>query len=229
MLFAVLVVERDVLLQAVGDVLVADDDLSVGSVAEDVEDVEQLARVAPAEAEQRFCLDYLDPPFAQGRVGCDRPFEQQLQVGLLHRFEHIDLATRKQRRDHLERRVFRRRADQRDDTLFDGAEQRILLRFVEPVDLVDEQERRRGIEKLALARLFDHFAHLFDARGDGRQGKEFALERRGDEFGKRGFAYARRSPEDERGNVAGLDEFAEYALRTHQVLLPDVFVQGAGA
>ena len=52
-LFAVLVVEGDVLLEAVGDVPVGDRHLAVGGPDDDFEDVEQLARVAAREAEQR--------------------------------------------------------------------------------------------------------------------------------------------------------------------------------
>jgi len=46
MLFAVFVVQCDILLETVGDVLVGDGQLAVGSPREDVEDVEQFAGVA---------------------------------------------------------------------------------------------------------------------------------------------------------------------------------------
>ena len=46
MLFAVFVVQRDILLETVGDVLVGDGQLAVGRPGEDVEAIEQFAGVA---------------------------------------------------------------------------------------------------------------------------------------------------------------------------------------
>lgn len=95
MLFSVFVVESNVLLQAVCNVLVTDDNLSFRSVAENVKDVEQFAGIASAESEQCFGLDHLDAPLLKNRIGSDGPIEQLLQIRRLHRFEDIDLATRK--------------------------------------------------------------------------------------------------------------------------------------
>ena len=50
-------------------------------------------------------------------------------------------ATRQQRRVDLEVRVLGGRADQRDHALLDRRQQRVLLRLVEAVDLVEEQDR----------------------------------------------------------------------------------------
>jgi len=228
-LLPVLVVEGDVLLQAVGDVLVGDRHLSVGGADDDVEDVEQLAGVAPGEAEQGPGLLHFDLALPEFDVCGQRPVEQRLQVLVLHRAEDVDLAAAQQRRDHLERRVLGRGADKCHDTLLDGPEQRVLLRLVETVDLVDEQERRPLVEEALLARRLDHLADLLDARRHGRKGEERAVELRGHDLRQRGLPDARGPPEDERGDVARLEELAEHAVSAHKVLLPDVFVDGLRA
>ena len=161
----------------------------------------RLACVASRETEQRARLPDLDFPLPEFRVGGQRPVEQRLQVLVLHRAENVNLAAAQQRRDHLERRVLGRRADERHDTLFDGPQQRVLLRLVEAVYLVDEQERGPLVEETALAGRLDHFAHLLHARRHGREGEEGTFELRGDDPREGGLAHARRTPEDERGTL----------------------------
>ena len=60
------------------------------------------------------------------------------------RLEHDDLASREKRAVQLERRIFRRRADQDDLSRFDVRQEHVLLRAVEPVDLVEEEDRPLG-------------------------------------------------------------------------------------
>ena len=228
-LLAVLVVEGDVLLEAVLHVLVGDRHLAVGGPHHDVENVEQLAGIAPREAEQRRGLLHLDLSFAQFGVLGQCAVEQFLQVGILQRLEDVDLTAAQQRGDYLERGVFRSGADQRDDPLLDGPEQRILLRLVEAVDLVDEEERGLLVEEPLLAGRLDHLADLLDARRDGRKGEERTVELRGDDPRQRGLPDSGRPPENERGDVSRLEEFAENALRTHEMFLPDVLIEGLRA
>ena len=97
------------------------------------------------------------------------------------------------------------------------------------MDLVDEEERGLLVEEALLAGRLDHLAHLLDARRDGRKGEERAVELRGDDPRQRGLPDSGRSPEDERGDVSRLEEFAEDALRTHEVFLPDVLIEGLRA
>ena len=52
-LFAVFIVQSDILLQTFGHVFVVNDDLSLGSIAENIDNVQQLAGVSSAETEQR--------------------------------------------------------------------------------------------------------------------------------------------------------------------------------
>ena len=53
----------------------------------------------------------------------------------------------------LEAGVLGGRADQRDGAVFGGREQAVLLRLVEPVDLVHEQDRLLAAGREPLARL----------------------------------------------------------------------------
>jgi hypothetical protein len=96
------------------------------------------------------------------------------------------------------------------------------------VDFVDEQDRRFGVEEFLLAGRFQHLAHLLDARRDGRQGVERAFESRGNDLGQRSFSHARRTPEDERGDIARFEELAEYAVLPDQVGLSDIFIERTG-
>ena len=57
------------------------------------------------------------------------------------RLEHVDLRPRQQRRVDLERRVLGGRADEDDVAGLDARQERVLLRLVEAVDLVDEEDR----------------------------------------------------------------------------------------
>ena len=67
---------------------------------------------------------------------------QQLGDDLLaQRFERQHRGARQQRRDDLERRVLRRRADQHDGPVLDVRQESILLRLVETMNLVDEEDR----------------------------------------------------------------------------------------
>ena len=107
-----------------------------------LERVERDARVAADGVRQR--LDRLvvdrDAGAAEAVLGVIEraPHDRadRLRLELLER-EHA--RARQQRPDHLERRVLRRRADQRHRAVLDERQDRVLLRLVEAVDLVDEQ------------------------------------------------------------------------------------------
>ena len=74
-----------------------------------------------------------------------------------------------QRRVDLEERVLRRRPDEHERAVLDGRQQGVLLRLVEAVDLVEEQDRALVVLAEALAGPLDHLADVLDAGGHGRQ------------------------------------------------------------
>ena len=52
----------------------------------------------------------------------------------------VDTAAGEQRRDDLEGRILRGRADQSDGAVLDVGQEGVLLGFVEAVDLIDEED-----------------------------------------------------------------------------------------
>ena len=76
------------------------------------------------------------------------------------RLELVDLGSRQERGVDLEVRVLRRRADQRDHSLLDAGKERVLLRLVEAMDLVEEQDRALPVRTESLARARENLTHL---------------------------------------------------------------------
>ncbi|MNS97600.1 hypothetical protein D3C72_1319390 [compost metagenome] len=65
--------------------------------------------------------------------------QQLFHLVFVERFQHIHLRARQQRRVHFKAGVFSGGANKRHQARFDEGQQGILLRLVEPVDLVNEQ------------------------------------------------------------------------------------------
>jgi hypothetical protein len=146
------------------------------------------------------------PPEAALRVR-ERAAEQRLEVGGGERLEHEDPRPRQERRVHLERRVLGGRADQRHRAALDVREEGVLLRAVETVDLVHEENRLPPLHEPPLG-LRDDLAHPRHAVGDRREGDEGALRVVGHEARDRGLAGTRRPPEEDRAEHAALDQLA---------------------
>ena len=111
----------------------------------------------------------------QYHVGCDGAVEQLQQVVFLQRLQYVELTAREQRPYHLKRGILRRGSYQRHDTFLYGAEQRVLLRFRETVNLVDEEDGRGFVEETPFLCPFDHVAHVLHATGHCREREERRL------------------------------------------------------
>ena len=121
---------------------------------------------------------------------CRRAAAHDLEQCLVRvRLQLVDLRAREQRGVHLEVRVLGRRADQRDEPLLDARQQRVLLRLVEAVDLVEEQDRALTARAEPLARTRQHLTHVRHRRRNRRQ----LFERRS-RSRRRRFARASSSP-----------------------------------
>ena len=144
----------------------------------------------------------------------------------MQRLEHEDLATGKKGSDDLERRVLRGGADQDHRAVFHRSQERILLGFVEPVDLVDKEDRGAfaGKQGSAFGLVYDIPDILYTGRNRG-QLIEIALQRLGDDMGERGLSHPGRSPENEGRQVPALDHGPENAARSDQMPLSHVSVQ----
>src|SRR5207342_3204389 len=110
----------------------------------------------------------------------ERPQDEPLDLRRRQRAELVDLGAGEERRVDLEVRVLGGRTDQRDQSVLDGRQERILLRLVEAVDLVEEEDRRpaRGA---ALSGPRDHLTHLRASRVDRRELLEGTLGPRRDD------------------------------------------------
>jgi hypothetical protein len=142
----------------------------------------------------------------------------------------VDLRAGEQRRVDLEVGVLGRRPDQLHDAVLDGGQQRVLLRLVEAVDLVEEEDRRAGwVGSFALRGAGDHLAHLGPPRVDGRELLERRARMLGREPRERRLAGARRPVEDHRVRLTGLERRAQRRALAEEVLLPDELVEPPGA
>ncbi len=128
----------------------------------------------------------------------------------------------------LERRVLRRRADQHDVAGLDVGQERVLLRLVEAVDLVDEEDGAARHLAPGLLGLGHHRLDFLDAGQDRAERDEMRARHLGDEPGERRLAGAGRAPEDDRLQQVALDRHAQRAARRRGALLPDEFVERAG-
>src|SRR5262249_11519540 len=135
--------------------------------------------------------------------------------------QHEHLGSRQQRRGHLEGRVLRRRADEDDVAGFDARQERVLLRFVEAMDLVDE-DNRPPAGGLAHPLGFGHdLADFLDARQHGAERDEARLRHIRDDAREGGLAGAWRSPQDDRLDQIAIDGVAQRPARGQQIFLAD--------
>ena len=218
-----------VLLQARLHELIGDDDVATLRLHHELEHVQQLACVAAAVSQEGARLFQFDVALLQVDVGREGAMEQSQEVVLLQRLKHVELASGQQGSDDLEGRVLRRGAYQGDNAALDGSEERVLLGLRETVNLVDEEYGRGFVEESSFLCLLNDFAHILDAAGNGRERIERCLQTRGDNLCQRRLAHARWSPEDERGDAAGVDHPAQHGSLTYQVLLSDIVVERSGS
>ena len=166
---AVFVVGQRILLQACLDEFVGNNDgLCRLRLYHEFQNVQQLACIAAAISEHRSRLLQLDVQLRELGVGGNGAMQQCQQVVFLERLQHIELATREQRANHLERRVLCSGTDERDDTPLHSSQQRVLLRLRETVYLVDEQNGRCRREEAVLLCPLYHIAHVLHATGHSR-------------------------------------------------------------
>ena len=109
--------------------------------------------------------------------------------------QRIYLRPRQQCRVHFERGVFGGGAHEHQRAVFHIRQESILLRFVEAMHLVEEQQRSlAGGTTTHLCRLH-HFAHIFNARLHRRQLSKFGIGGLGYQARECGLARTRRAPE----------------------------------
>ena len=144
------------------------------------------------------------------------------------RLEHEHAQARQQRRVQLERRILGRGADQRDDAGLDGRQERILLRAVEAMDLVAEQDRAASFDLAALLRFANDLAHARHAFGHGAERHELLVGVAGEQARERRLAAAGRAPQHHARDRALLDRFAQRLAGAEQLLVAEEIVEGVG-
>src|SRR5579864_796156 len=103
-------------------------------------------------------------------------------------------------------------------------QKRVLLRFVEAVNLIDEDNRPRAV-LLCPLRIGHDLLDLLNPRQHGREFNELCLGHVCDDLCECGLASPGRSPENNRARIITLDLHPQRLPRPDQMFLPDVFVQ----
>ena len=149
-----------------------------------------------------------------------RPPGEPLQRRLVEPPQRQHLRPRQKRRVELERRVLRRRADEDDGPVLHQRQEGVLLRLVEAVDLVDEEQRPPPVSPPHPRRLED-LAQVRDPGEDRAHLHEGEVRRIGEQPRDRGLADPRRPPENDRAEVSLGQHRPERPLRPEHMLLPD--------
>ena len=124
------------------------------------------------------------------------------------------------------KRVLRGGGDEGNPPVLHKLQQRLLLFFVEVLDLVQVQQHPfRGHEG---ADVRHDILDVGDGGGGGVEPVEGPVGPLGDDVGHRGLACPRRAVEDQVGYIAPLDDPAEQAVLAQNMPLPHHIVQGLG-
>ncbi len=152
--------------------------------------------------------------------------DSDLLIG--ERLEAVDPHPREERRVDLEVGVLGGRADEHHGAVFDVGQQRVLLGLVEAMDLVDEEEGPAAVEDEPLAGLADESPNLGHSAHDRRDSHQPRPDRVREDASQRRLAAARRTPQQQRAQVAAFRDPSERSARADQPLLADDLVEGPG-
>ena len=103
-------------------------------------------------------------------------------------------------------------------------QERVLLRLVEAMNLIDEDDSSRSV----LAGAFGISHDLLDFLDPGQHRRELnklRLSHASDDLGQRSLARPRRAPENERANIVALKLRAQRLSRRNQMLLANKLIQ----
>jgi hypothetical protein len=153
--------------------------------------------------------------------------DQRVEGGVVETFQDEHLAAGEQRTVELEAGVLGRRADEDDRAVLDVGQERILLRPVEAVDLIDEEQRALPHLAAPLCGL-EHLSQVCDTGKRRRQGLEGEVGLLGEAPGDRGLPAARRPPQDHRHQPLRSHHPPDRGVVCEQVVLPDHISQCAG-
>ena len=147
------------------------------------------------------------------------------QIILGERLEDIDARAGQQRVVELERGILCRRPDEGQRAVLDVGQEGVLLRLVEAMHLIEEQDRPAIAHVTVLFSLGYRAANVLDAGHDGRQGNEMRFGRSRNEARQGRLARAGRTPEDHRVRPALPDRPEQRLALVEQVPLAREFVE----
>ena len=185
--------------------------------------VEQEAPVAVGAGDKRLARRAGEGKRAFERLGPRKQLVQRLRIEPV---EDQHLRAAEQRRVQLEAGILGGGAHQRHRAALDIGQETVLLRAVEAVDLVHEQQR-------ALARLQrglgfgEDLLEIGHAREHRADRHEAHVHRIGEQAGDAGLARARRAPQHHAREPARRHHPADRALGSGDVLLPDHLAERA--
>jgi len=189
-----------------------------GEAVELLGHVQQIAAVAIGHGTQRRARGLIERQ--GGAADRLRAGEQGVQGSIVEAPQHQHLAAREQRAVQCEGRVFRGGADQHDRAVLHHGQETVLLRAVEAVDFVDEQQR--GLAGGApQPRILERAFEVGDAGEYGRHLMEMQPCGVGEQARDAGFADAGRAPQDQAGQLAARDHARQQAVGPDQVVLAD--------
>ena len=149
-----------------------------------------------------------------------RPLDQVVERGPIEPLQDQHLRSAQERRIQLERRILGGRADQSDGAVLDIGQEAVLLRAIEAVDFVHEQQCALAGPRMLL-RLGEHLLEIGHTREHRRDRHETQPDRIGEQPRDRRLAGAGRAPQDDRRQFAGRDHSPDRALGSGDVILPD--------
>src|SRR5918994_2715344 len=155
--------------------------------------------------------------------------DQEREIIVRQRFELVDLAAREQRGVDLKVRVLGRGPDESDQAALDRGQQRILLRLVEAVDLVEEEDRAPSLASEPVPGRGNDCADVGYRGGDGRLLLESRTCNRSDDARERRLPAPGRPVKDRGGNPVLLDRAGESRALPDHVPLTDEIVEAGGA
>ncbi|EXI76543.1 MAG: hypothetical protein AW07_00491 [Candidatus Accumulibacter sp. SK-11] len=188
-----------------------------------LDQVEQAPRVAIGKADQPRTRIIADARFGQ-RVPTG-PFEEFAHLVRRQRLQHVDRRPREQRRVEFERRILGRRTDERQQPTLDVRQEGILLRLVETMHFIDEEDRPPATAGTADFGASDRLTDVPDAGKNRRESDEVGSEGVRHQARERRLADSGRSPEDHAVRLSGLEGDGQRLSRPEQVRLADHFGQ----
>ena len=154
----------------------------------------------------------------------DRAVHEGADILRLQRLQLKDPGPGKERRVHFKIRVFRSGADEDDGPVLHEWQKVVLLPLVEPVDLIDEEDRPFPVGK-RLLRFGHHFLHVLLSCGCGVDLAENRTRGVGDHHGKSGLPRAGRAVENKRSQLVRLDGAVKELVLPQDVALSHDLVQ----